>query len=469
MLCRIRPALTRFVSESSPFRRPYVQQPALTALILPCSSCFQQRYCHHSNKRKMSSHGPAKRLDGQKTSVWTEFVKLSSETKAINLGQGFPDFAAPDHVKKALIDVATSSNPLLFQYTRGFGHPRMVNAIAALYGKLMGREIDPMEEMLVTVGAYQSLFSTFMSLIGPGDEVIIIEPFFDCYEPMVMMAEGTPRFIALKPKNDNPESADDFQLDPEELAGLFNEKTKAIVVNTPNNPLGKVYKRRELEMIADLCKKHDVLCISDEVYEFMIYSGHEHIRMATLPDMWERTLTICSAGKIFSVTGFKLGWAIGPTNLMDCLKTVGQNCSYTSPTPLQEAVAHCLELELSRLGQPDCYLTSLAKELEVKRDKLAGLLRDIGLSPIMPQGSYFMLANVSHLDLDLSDSGDGPRDYKIVRWITRNLGVATIPCSAFYCEEHRAFGEKYIRFCFIKEDSTIEKAAEKLRKWKDAV
>ncbi|XP_022094006.1 kynurenine--oxoglutarate transaminase 3-like [Acanthaster planci] len=465
MLHRILPALICVVSERSVFHHPRVLS-SLT-VCLPCSACFHQRHRHLSNETKMTSHGPAKRLAGQKKSVWTEFVKLSSETKAINLGQGFPDFAAPDHVRKALIDVATSSNPLLFQYTRGFGHPRMVNAIAALYGKLMGREIDSMEEVMVTVGAYQSLFSIFMSLISPGDEVILIEPFFDCYEPMVLMAEGTPRFIALKPKTDNPESAEDFELDPEELSGLFNEKTKAIVVNTPNNPLGKVYKRSELEMIANLCKKHDTLCISDEVYEFMIYPGHEHT--ATLPDMWERTLTVCSAGKIFSVTGFKLGWTIGPQYLIDHLKTVGQNCAYTSPTPLQEAVAQSLELEMSRLGQPDCYLTSLAKELEVKRDKLANLLRGIGLTPIIPQGSYFMLANVSHLDLDLSDSGDGPKDYKIVRWITTKLGVATIPCSAFYCEEHKSFGEKYIRFCFIKEDSTLDKAAEKLMKWKAGV
>ncbi|XP_033642875.1 kynurenine--oxoglutarate transaminase 3-like isoform X1 [Asterias rubens] len=458
LMCRLRPLLSDLNA-----RR------AASSTVLACQNCHrrQQLRCF-SKESNMTSHGPAKRLQGQKKeSVWTEFSKLCSETKATNLGQGFPDSAAPEHIRKALVDVANSSNPLHFQYTRGFGHIRLVNAIAALYGKHMSRNIDPMGDVLVTVGAYQSLFNTFMSLINPGDEVIIIEPFFDCYEPMVMMAQGTPRYIALKPKNENPQSAGDFVLDPDELAGMFNENTKAIVVNTPNNPLGKVFKRSELEMIANLCKKHDVLCVSDEVYEYMIYPGNEHIRIATLPDMWDRTLTICSAGKIFSVTGFKLGWTIAPPHLMDILRTVHQNCTFNAATPLQEALAISLELELSRLNKPECYLVSLAKELEEKRDKLAAMLREIGMTPIIPQGAYFMLANVSHLDMDLSDAGDGRRDYKIVRYLTKKVGVATIPCSAFYSEAHKSIGEKFIRFCFIKEDHTLDKAAEKLKKWRD--
>ncbi|XP_072014497.1 kynurenine aminotransferase-like isoform X2 [Amphiura filiformis] len=413
----------------------------------------------------MADIKPAERISGMGPSVWVEFTKLASDTKAINLGQGFPDFAAPEHVVKGLSDVLQSSNPLTHQYTRGFGHPRLVNAIAALYSKHMSHEINPMNEVLVSVGAYGSLFYIFMGLVSPGDEVIIIEPFFDCYEPMTRMAGGTPRFIALKPKNENVTSTKDFVLDPEELAGMFNEKTKAIIVNNPNNPLGKVFNREELEMIANLCKKHNVLCVSDEVYEYMVYEGQKQIRMATLPDMWERTITVCSAGKIFSVTGWKLGWAIAPNHLLNSLMLVHQNCVYTCSTVLQEAVAVSLEKEMALLGKPECYLTSLAEELNGKRDKMADLLRDINLTPIIPDGGYFIMTDISHLDVDVEKYGEGRKDFKFVRWMTKELGVATIPCSAFYGEEHKALGERYIRFCFIKENSTMEKAAERLKKW----
>ena len=259
------------------------------------------------------------------------------EVKPLNLGQGFPDFAAPDNVRNALSRVANDeSNVLLNQYTRGFGHPRLVNALAKLYTQEMGRPLDPMQEVLVTAGAYESLFVAIMGVVNPGDEVIIIEPFFDCYEPQVKLAGGIPVFVPLRPsKVGGVTSSADWSLDPDELAKAFTSKTKAIVVNTPNNPLGKIYSREELQMIADLCKKHNTIAIMDEVYEWMTYTGEKHIRMATLPDMWDRTITIGSAGKTFSVTGWKIGWSVGPAHLLAGPKVVHQHSVYTCTTPVQ--------------------------------------------------------------------------------------------------------------------------------------
>ncbi|XP_071480843.1 kynurenine--oxoglutarate transaminase 3-like [Diadema antillarum] len=412
----------------------------------------------------------AEHLRGLEGSVWVEFGKLATEAKAINLGQGFPDFAPPNPVTEALTDILKpSSNPLMNQYTRSYGHIRLVNAIAALYSKFLGREVDPMNGVLVSVGAYGSLYYAINSHFNPGDECIIIEPFFDCYEPMVRMARGVPRFIPLRPKHDKVTSTRDFYLDTDELKSLFNEKTKAIIVNNPNNPLGKIFSKEELTVIADLCKEHDVMCISDEVYEHLVYSGNEFTRMATLPGMWDRTITVCSAGKIFSATGWKLGWSIGPPHLIKNCQTLHQNCVYTCPTLIQEAVARGLELEFSRLGQPDCYFLELPRELEEKREKISKLLKECNLIPIMPEGGYFMMAKYGHLGVDVSEFGDGPEDYKFVRFLTKTQGVATIPCSAFYSKEHKSLGEPYIRFCFIKDDCTIEKAAEKLKTFSNSL
>ncbi|XP_070532690.1 kynurenine aminotransferase-like isoform X2 [Ptychodera flava] len=417
-------------------------------------------------------HGPAKRIQGLDKNVWVEFVGLALEYKPVNLGQGFPDFAAPPNLVDALVKtISGEENKMMHQYTRGFGHPRLVKAISTLYSQLIGREINQNTEILCTVGAYDSLFCAFMGLIDEGDEVIIIEPYFDCYEPMTKMAGGVPVFVPLKPKHPRVPSTRDFVLDPEELASKFTDKTKALVLNTPNNPLGKVFKRSELEMIADLCKKHDVICISDEVYEWLVFDDNEHIRMASLPDMWDRTITIGSAGKTFSVTGWKLGWSYGPAHLIRPMMTIHQNSLYTIPTPLQEAAAIGFETELARLNQPDCYFKELAAMLKSKRERMAKFLSEVGLVPIIPEGGYFMMADTSGIDVDLNDPevGDGNRDYKLVRWLTKKKGIGAIPPSAFYNPDHKHLGENYIRFCFIKEDSTLDKAEKIIREWKESM
>ena len=220
----------------------------------------------------MSSSIAAHRTHGIEKSVWVEFIQLALEVKPLNLGQGFPDYGVPETVRKALAEVCLKEeNTLLNQYTRGYGHPRLVNALSKLYSKLMNRQVNPQTEVLVTAGAYEALFVALNGLVNPGDEVIIIEPFFDCYVPQVKLAGGKLVFIPLQPTKTGEMRASDWKLDENELRAAFSDKTKAIVVNTPNNPLGKVYSEAELTVIADLCKKHNTYAIMDEVYEWMVF------------------------------------------------------------------------------------------------------------------------------------------------------------------------------------------------------
>nr|CAD7590748.1 unnamed protein product [Timema genevievae] len=459
-ICRLREKCLLPISVVTYFKASVSQYTGMriTRRLREQTRCYTGLWCYHSDNYSIPP-----------SCYRVEYIQLALEHSPLNLGQGFPDFAAPEYVTKGLAEVTTGDNVLLNQYTRGFGHPRLVNALSRLYSKLIGRQIDPLSEVIVTSGAYQALFNTIMGHTSPGDEVIIIEPFFDCYYPMVKAAGGVPRLIPLRPKKTSGSiSSGDWVLDKDELTGLFNAKTKAIILNTPHNPLGKVFTRQELEVIADLCKKWNVLCIADEVYEWLVYKPYKHIRIATLPDMWDRTVTIGSAGKTFSVTGWKIGWAYGPAHLLKNLQTVHQNCVYTCSTPLQEAVARGFELEFQRLGKPECYFESLPQELLSKRDFMAKFLSEVGMVPTIPEGGYFMIADWTSLAgrVRLEEETDKNKDYRFTKWMTKNVKLQGIPPSAFYGSEHANLGENYVRYCFIKKDENLQKAAEILQKWK---
>ncbi|KAL5484469.1 hypothetical protein EMCRGX_G020977 [Ephydatia muelleri] len=405
---------------------------------------------------------PATSLDGLDKNVWVEFTALAAQTKAVNLGQGFPDFSPPRSLLDALAEVNT--RPLAHQYTRSQGHPKLVKALAKLYGTLMHREIDPLKEVIITHGAYTALSHATRAFLNPDDEVVVLEPFFDCYAPMAKIARANVRYVPLRPRGTNPASSGDYVLDPQELRAAFSDKTKIIIINNPNNPLGKVYRREELELIASLCREFDVLCISDEVYEWLVYDGLEHIRMATLPGMWERTLTIGSAGKTFSATGWKTGWVLGPEKLITPLQWVNAASGYTMITPLQEALSEAFDVETDKLGKPDCYFVELPRLLRRKRDEALAVLREVGFNPIVPDGGYFVLADVSKFNMEF-DNKDEAYDFQFVKWMTKTKGVAAIPPTAFYSQEHSQLSGKLVRFCFCKDDSTLQAAYKRLREW----
>ncbi|MEM7128944.1 MAG: aminotransferase class I/II-fold pyridoxal phosphate-dependent enzyme [Chloroflexota bacterium] len=411
---------------------------------------------------------PASRIQGFGATVFAEYTALAIEHNAVNLGQGFPNFAAPDFVKQAAQDAIAED---LNQYTRYAGHPRLVNALSQVYSPLFGREIDPMTEIVTTVGATEGIFATIQALIQPGDEVILFEPFYDSYPASVIMAGGTPIYVPLRPPApDNLGKAAEWSVDPDELAAAFSERTRLVIVNNPQNALGKIYSRAELEMIAQLVQQHDAYVLADEVYEWMVYpeeiSGDEagsqavtlsnlHTRIATLPGMWERTITLGSAGKTFSVTGWKIGWAITPAPIAHAILMGHQWIPFTIATPLQEAVAVGMER-----AKEEGYFEWLSSMYQAKRDKLMAVLADVGIAPVKPDGSYFILADSSSLDVP-NEEGI-LRDVSACRWLTKEIGVAAIPPSHFYSPANQHLTENLVRFCFCKTDDMLDEAAERL-------
>uniref|UniRef100_A0A8C3WG87 Kynurenine--oxoglutarate transaminase 1 n=1 Tax=Catagonus wagneri TaxID=51154 RepID=A0A8C3WG87_9CETA len=364
----------------------------------------------------------ARRLDGIDHNPWVEFLKLASEFDVVNLGQGFPDFPPPDFALEAL-QHAVSGDFMLNQYTKAF--------------------------------------------------VIIIEPFFDCYEPMTLMAGGLPVFVSLKPspaQDGELDSSSNWQLDPMELASKFTSRTKALVLNTPNNPLGKVFSKPELELVASLCQQHDVVCIADEVYQWLVYDQCQHISIASLPGMWERTLTIGSAGKTFSATGWKVGWVLGPDRLLKHLRTVHQNSVFHCPTQGQAAVAQSFEREQQHFGQPSSYFVQLPRAVQRNRDHMVHSLQSVGMRPVVPQGSYFLITDISDFKRkmpDLPGAADEPYDRRFVKWMIKNKGLMAIPVSIFCSPPHQEVFDHYIRFCFMKDESTLQAMDKKLQKWKE--
>jgi N-succinyldiaminopimelate aminotransferase len=370
------------------------------------------------------------------TSVFTEMSRLAQQHKAVNLGQGFPDFPGPPFVMDAAKGAIDAG---LNQYAPSHGTPRLRAAIAAGWERDYGRVVDPDAEVTVTSGATEAIFDAIQALLGPGDELIVFEPFYDSYLPSAVLAGATLTPVTLRPP--------DWRFDPDELRAAVTPRTRAILLNTPHNPTGKVFTRDELAQIAALCQDRDLVAITDEVYDKIVFDAAVHVPLATLPDMWERTLTINSTGKTFSLTGWKIGFAVGPPPLNAALRAVHQFVTFASATPFQDAVAGGMEQSAS-----NGYYRQLRAEYAERRDHLRQALEGGGLRTLQIGGSYFLMADIA--PFGFAD------DVAFCRALTTEIGVAAVPPSAFYLDPARA--PLLARFCFAKRADTLERAAERL-------
>ena len=376
-------------------------------------------------------------LSSYGTTVFEVMSRLAIQHQAINLGQGFPDDRGPDPVldaaSRALYDPPNQYPPML-------GVPELRQAVAAHNKRFYGIEVDWQTETMVSTGATEGLAACFLALIEPGDEVVVIEPLYDCYLPMIRRAGGIPRTVRLTPPH--------WSLDLDALAAAFSDRTKLIVLNNPQNPASKVFDRAELEAIAELVRKHDAYAVCDEVYEHLAFDGRAHVPLMTLPGMRERCVRIGSAGKTFSLTGWKVGYLTGPEHLLQPISKAHQFLVFTTAPNLQRAVAF-------GLGQDDSYFDGLRGSMQAKRDRLAGALAGIGLEPAVCQGTYFLFVDARRF------LKPGEDDEGFCRRLVIEAGVAAVPVSAFYLDRATAPTD-FIRFCFAKRDEVLDGAVERL-------
>ncbi len=381
----------------------------------------------------------SQRVAGFGTTVFVEINNLARQHNAVNLGQGAPDFDGPPEVLAAAVEAV---NGALNQYAPGIGMPAARAAIAKHSERFYGQKLNPETEVLVTTGATEGVFAAVLGLTDAGDEAIVFEPVYDTYVPNLVMAGVTPRYVPLR--------GDNWEFDPDELAKAFNSRTRAIIVNTPHNPTGKVFSRAELRVIAELCQKHDVVAITDEVYEHILYDDAIHTRLATLPGMAERTLTISSLGKTFSVTGWKIGWAIGPAELVNAANQAHQFITYAVASPLQAAAAAALSL-------PSNFFENLQSSYQSRRDRMVKVLQKAGFKVFKPAGSFFVM-----IDWRGVPPARVQNDMQFAEWLIRDVGVACIPASPFYQECDKHLGKHFARFAVCKKDETLGAAAERL-------
>ena len=369
-------------------------------------------------------------------SVIREMTRLALRYGAVNLSQGFPDFPAPAEIKnaaKAAIDADIN------QYAITWGAKKFRDAIAAKFERTQGVAIDPEREVTVCCGSTEAMMSSMMAIINPGDEVVVFEPFYENYGPDAILSGATPRFVKLRPP--------DWTFDPDELAAAFGPATKAIILNTPNNPTGKVFERAEFECIRDLCVRWKCFAITDEIYEHMLYDGARHISLASLEGMRERTLTINALSKTYSVTGWRVGWVIAPPEVTAAIRKVHDFLTVGAAAPLQEAGAFALQL-------PQSYYDTLAEEYAARRDRMLGILGGAGFKCFKPRGAYYIMTDISAFGF--------PDDVAFAQYLVKEIGVAAVPGSSFYRDP--ADGRTHLRFTFCKKGSTFRAATERLAK-----
>ncbi len=361
-------------------------------------------------------------------------LQLNGPECAVNFAQGFPDFSTDGRIieaaEKALRDGFN-------QYATTWGAPQLRQAVARKQSAAWGREVDPETEVTVSCGATEAMIAAMLAAVDPGDEVIVFEPFYENYGPDCILSGAVPRYVTLR--------GDDWSFDEDELRRAFNGKTRAIVVNTPHNPTGKVYSQAELDLIAQLCVEHDAIAITDEIYEHLVYRGR-HISLATLPGMRERTITISGASKTYSVTGWRIGWLIAPPGLSAGIRKVHDFLTVGAAHPLQVAIATALEL-------PPSFYTELLGDYAERRDAIVGGLRECGFEAQPPDGAYYVMAGIEKFGFD--------NDVDFARHLIEKAAVATVPASSFYHEPSK--GRHQVRFSFPKKIQTIERGLQALR------
>jgi aspartate/methionine/tyrosine aminotransferase len=380
-------------------------------------------------------------------SVIREMTRQAMKYGAVNLSQGFPDFPAPLELKdaaKAAIDADIN------QYAITWGAKRLREAIAAKTRRFTGLEIDPETELTVCCGSTEAMISSLMAVLNPGDEVVIFEPYYENYGPDSILSDAVPRFVRLRPER----SGDHWhwRFDEAELRAAFNDRTRAIIINTPNNPTGKVFTREELGTIAELCQKWNTIAFTDEIYEHILYGEQPHVYMATLPGMRERTVTINGMSKTYSVTGWRVGWAIAPPGISSAIRKVHDFLTVGAAAPLQEAGALACAL-------PDAYYKKLAADYCVRRDRLLPQLEAAGFTCYRPDGAYYVMTDISRFGF--------ADDMKFSEFLVREIGVSVVPGSSFYKDPRH--GAQQVRFCFCKRDETLDEAGRRLLRCRDRI
>ncbi|MBY0112540.1 MAG: aminotransferase class I/II-fold pyridoxal phosphate-dependent enzyme [Phycisphaerales bacterium] len=393
----------------------------------------------------------AARLQPFGTTIFAEMTALANKHGAVNLAQGFPDFDGPEAAKaaaKAAIDAGEA------QYARMSGVPKLNQAVAGAFAGRTGLAIDPDAHVTITSGCTEAIAATFLGLINPGDEVILFEPFYDSYRACVAMAGARPRFVTLRPGA--RVGGKGFGFDPDELRRAFTDKTRAILVNTPHNPTGKVFTRAELELIAGLCRDLNVMAITDEVYEHLTYDASKpHVSLASMPGMFDRTVTLSSVGKSFSLTGWKIGWAIAPPTLTAGVRAAHQFLTFATATPLQHGAA-------AIIANPGAAVREYVDLFRRNRDVLSSALRELGFRVYDAEGTYFIMADHTEVSRRLGVTGDRG----LCAAMIEKYGVAAIPPSVFY--ENQEHGRSLVRFTYCKKAATIDEAIRRLERMRTA-
>ncbi|RXK36813.1 kynurenine aminotransferase [Tremella mesenterica] len=433
----------------------------------------------------------AKRMfDGatHKLDVWSIFTPANVPPDCINLGQGFMNWAPPDWIREASHE-SMDTNAMSHHYSHPRGRPRLIQAISKHYSPQFenlvkeGRTLQT-EEIVVTAGANCGMYAALVAHLQPGDEVILIEPYFDQYFASIHFQGGVPVFVPLHPPPVEAEPSDvtsgtnghlkrhvysssEWTLDLDEFRAAFTPRTKCVIINTPHNPVGKVFSREELEGIAKICVENKVLVLSDEVYDVMVYDGLEHVRIASLPGMWERTLTVCSAGKAFACTGWRVGWLMGPPPLVSATLAAHSRIVFCTNSPMQEAVAIGLEG-----AKEHNFFPKQLEEYKARRQVITSYFDQLGLSYTMPEGGYFVLVDMSPVKvpegypIPPTCQGRG-KDFELCWWLCQEIKVVGIPPSEFYCEEHVNIGERFARFAFCKDLDLLHQAGKRLLRLKE--